>query len=499
MPIKKYLPHLLVLIGFFIISVPLWLKVDVLPMRIWDESRNAVNAIEMYQTENWLVRTYDFAPENYELKPPLLTWFQVASLHVFGLNELGIRFPSVIFSLITLMVLFSLVYRMTEKWYIAFLASFIVATSAGFYTEHLGRFGDHEALLVCIYSCLFYVVYLYSITQKVRYIYLTALTVALAILCKSISVGMLLPGIFLFLLFDKKILTLLKNKHTYFALLFGALPVFAYYYLREQAQPGYLHLVWQMELFPRFFNTSTELVFQKDPFSYYFDLIRTSKMEYWVWSLLLVLLAPFVAKKIDRRWAFWCIQAVTFLLIISSGTKNFWYSAPAIPMLAGAIALSVHLLVHKNRKCGFLIAIPLTILATLSYQKAYAYAMQPGERYYEWETNGISHFLKNENHLAQVSPGTKILLDDKYGLEPHKFYVKALKLERGIDIKRTELYHIKPYDTLLISHLSTFQKLKESYEIKVIDSSYSHTKLLTILPKDSLVQIDSVSQFSSVE
>jgi len=156
-------------------------------------------------------------------------------------------------------------------------------------------------------------------------------------------------------------------------------------------------------------------------------------------------------------------------------------------------------LVHKNRKHGFLIAIPLTILATLSYQKAYAYAMQPGERYYEWETNGISHFLKNENHLAHVSPGTKILLDDKYGLEPHKFYVKALKLERGIDIKRTELYHIKPYDTLLISHLSTFQKLKESYEIKVIDSSYSHTKLLTILPKDSLVQIDSVSQFSSVE
>ncbi|MFT7101254.1 MAG: 4-amino-4-deoxy-L-arabinose transferase-like glycosyltransferase, partial [Bacteroidia bacterium] len=54
----KYIPHLLVVIVFFMISIPLWLKVDVLPMRLWDESRNAVNAIEMYQTGDWLVRTY---------------------------------------------------------------------------------------------------------------------------------------------------------------------------------------------------------------------------------------------------------------------------------------------------------------------------------------------------------------------------------------------------------------------------------------------------------
>ena len=91
------------------------------------------------------------------------------------------------------------------------------------------------------------------------------------------------------------------------------------------------------------------------------------------------------------------------------------------------------------------------------------------------------------------------MLDDQYGFEPHKFYMEALKIERGLDIKRTELYSIKPYDTLLISHLSTLQKLKESYGIEVLDSSYSHTKLLTILPKDTLIQVDPVSQLGSVE
>jgi len=117
-------------------------------------------------------------------------------------------------------------------------------------------------------------------------------------------------------------------------------------------------------------------------------------MEYWVWSLILVILAPFIAKKIDRQWAFWSIQAVLFLLIISSGTKNFWYSAPAIPLLAGAVAISIHLLISKKRKYNFVLAVPLAVLATLSYQKAYKYSLQPTERYYEWGDQWDFTFLK---------------------------------------------------------------------------------------------------------
>ena len=161
---RKLLYLFLSILGLFILTVPLWLKVDLLPMRIWDESRNAVNAIEMYQTNNWLVRTFNFAPETYELKPPLLTWFQVGSLHILGLNELGIRMPSVLFSIITLLLLFSLIYKMTDNPFLGLLAATVTATSAGFYAEHAGRFGDHEALLVCLSMWLFYTVYHYSTT-----------------------------------------------------------------------------------------------------------------------------------------------------------------------------------------------------------------------------------------------------------------------------------------------------------------------------------------------
>ena len=148
--LKKYLPYLLLAIGFFIISVPLWLKVDLLPIRLWDEARNAVNALEMSQSHNWLIRTYNGFPEIFETKPPLLIWFQVVSLKIFGYNELAIRMPSVMFSILSLVVLYILLFKMTESKLASFGGALITATSKGFYGEHLGRFGDHEALLEVI-------------------------------------------------------------------------------------------------------------------------------------------------------------------------------------------------------------------------------------------------------------------------------------------------------------------------------------------------------------
>jgi 4-amino-4-deoxy-L-arabinose transferase-like glycosyltransferase len=493
---RKLQYFFLTLLALVPLTVPLWLKVGLLPMRMWDEARNAVNAIEMYQTHEWLVRTYNFIPETYELKPPLLTWFQVGSLNLFGVNELGIRMPSVAFSIITLLLLSSLLYKMTKNFFLGVLAAAITATSAGFYAEHAGRFGDHEALLVCICTWLFYNVYMYSTTECSKYIYLTAISVALGVLCKSVTIGMVLPGIVLFLFYDKKILQLIKNKHSYLALGMATLPIFLYYSLREQAQPGYLNLVWHGELLPRFMNTSSHLKFDNAKFTYYFELLKSSKMEFWVWSFILIAIAPIFTKRFNRKWMFWTIQSLVFLIILSFGTKNFWYIAPTIPMLAGAVTISVHQLIKTNVYMTVCVSLFLLILTTLSYQKAYNYAFHPTEEHFEWETNGISHYLKDEDHLAKVTSGTKILLDGNLGYQPHDFYLRKLSLEKGLTIERTELYHLKPNDTLLISHQSTLLKLKKIYSLSIIDSSYSHTKLLSIHP---LVQIDSISDLSSVE
>ncbi|HCD67703.1 MAG TPA: 4-amino-4-deoxy-L-arabinose transferase, partial [Bacteroidetes bacterium] len=104
-----------------------------MPIRLWDESRNAVNAIEMLQNGDYIIRSYENKPETWNLKPPLLTWLQVIAMHVVGLNEIAIRLPSILASMSSLFILFLWTFRLTKSYAFAFLGAGILATSAGFY------------------------------------------------------------------------------------------------------------------------------------------------------------------------------------------------------------------------------------------------------------------------------------------------------------------------------------------------------------------------------
>ena len=123
----------LTLVFLFVFSIPIWLNVDLLPIRMWDESRNAVNAIEMYQSGDLLTRTFNGSPETYELKPPLLIWLQVVCLHWFGLNELAIRFPSIFFSILSLLLVFIITYSSTKRFWPSAFAMGVTTTSFGFF------------------------------------------------------------------------------------------------------------------------------------------------------------------------------------------------------------------------------------------------------------------------------------------------------------------------------------------------------------------------------
>jgi len=180
------LHNILIVVGFIILSVPFWLKVNALPLQIWDEARNAVNAIEMFYSGDFVTRTFHNAPENYNLKPPLFTWLQVASMNSVGVNELAVRLPSVFASLCSMILVFFLVFKMTNSTLFGFLASAIMVTSSGFYGTHVGRYGDHDALLLLFVVLLVCATYLFSITLRKRYVYLIALSLLFGVFVKSI-------------------------------------------------------------------------------------------------------------------------------------------------------------------------------------------------------------------------------------------------------------------------------------------------------------------------
>jgi hypothetical protein len=53
--IQKYVLNTLF---FTVICIPIFLKLDMLPIQMWDESRNAIAAMEMMNNEDWFVRHY---------------------------------------------------------------------------------------------------------------------------------------------------------------------------------------------------------------------------------------------------------------------------------------------------------------------------------------------------------------------------------------------------------------------------------------------------------
>ncbi|MCP4313900.1 MAG: hypothetical protein GY790_21815 [Bacteroidetes bacterium] len=69
-----------------------------------DEVNYAESAREMILTGDYMNVQIDFQP--FPEKPPLFFWLQVASMKVFGINELAARFPNFICGIVTLMLLY---------------------------------------------------------------------------------------------------------------------------------------------------------------------------------------------------------------------------------------------------------------------------------------------------------------------------------------------------------------------------------------------------------
>src|SRR5690606_9263737 len=98
-----------------------------IPIRIWDEGRVATNALNMYLNNNWLITYFDGQPDLWNTKPPLLIWFQVISMKIFGVSEWSVRLPSAMASILTGLSLWFFCTRYLQKAWLGFIAGAVFA------------------------------------------------------------------------------------------------------------------------------------------------------------------------------------------------------------------------------------------------------------------------------------------------------------------------------------------------------------------------------------
>jgi 4-amino-4-deoxy-L-arabinose transferase-like glycosyltransferase len=325
---------------------PLFLHLDAINLYRWDESLNAVHAYEMSQSGNLVVRTFLGNPETWDTKPPMLTWLQAFFLRTLGYHELSIRLPSALAALGIILFILHFFTRDLKHFSGGVFASLVLLCSPGFIRQHVARTGDHDALVIFFLTAglLFFFRFVHTPEHRNRNWYLFVLMLVCGTLTKSVIGIIFLPGLFIFVLLEGKLLWLLRQPKLYAGILAFTVLVGGYYLGREMKQPGYLQLVWNNELFPRYFNNADTWDYHESNDAwYYIRLIWKEQFSYFAaWLPLAIIIGMGRGTSILRSFVI-CLLCVggSFLFIISGGTINSWYDAPVFPLLAMLTGLGI--------------------------------------------------------------------------------------------------------------------------------------------------------------
>jgi 4-amino-4-deoxy-L-arabinose transferase-like glycosyltransferase len=457
---------------------PLCYRINDQPIRQWDESRNAVNALEMRHNHHYLVRYFEGRPEVWEVKPPFLIWLQTISLKVFGPTEMAIRFPIMLASFLTVFLLVFYFHRFQKNRYIGYITALILVSSQGYINQHIARTGDHDALLTLFTTAVILIFYEFITgTERKNYLlFALSFLFILGVLTKSVAMLFIVPGLVAATFIFRAQKKLFANSQFYLAILIFLACTITYYLVREIIQPGYLKAVWIWELFPRY--TNSENRFDSGTFWIYGINFFKSRYTWWIFLLLpSVLIMPFRNKNRHNLYNYLLISSLSFFLFISTTSKAQWYDAPIFPLFAMMIALFIfnimdELLTRLQAKplLGKLLVFSLFILLFLYPGiKIMQKVRNSDEYYWDRERYALGYFLRDPVNMEKIrSEKVGIVFSEYYA---HLlFYVEAINEKEGNhNLSFRQLEKIEPNDLLLVSEKAIMDSIKNRFNYTLIE------------------------------
>jgi len=467
--IKYFL--LLVLVMF-----PMFQHLGSLPIRLWDESRLAVSALEMSQNNNYLVTTFKDAPDMWNTKPPLMIWCQVASIKLFGANETAIRLPSALAALLLCFLLLWFSDRYLKSSWYGFIAVMVLITSSGYIGEHVARTGDYDSLLTLMLTAAGLLLFAYCESKKVKYLYFFFIFLALAVLTKGVAGLLMVPGFGLYVIFSHNFISLLKNKHFYFSLICFLLISFGYYQLRELYNPGYIEAVLENEFGGRFLQSNEG---HAGTFWFYLNNLVNERFTPWYMLLPAGILCGFYVKdiRINRLTLFATLSAVSFFIVISmSDTKIFWYDAPLYPYFAILTATIIYFVFDtistsktliQKQKQNVAPYIFIFLLFISPYKTIFNLTNKPKEKPDAVEFYEITNYLKTAEK-KHIDLNGKFLVSEN--IFANNYYYILLMNQNNIDFNYKPVSEVGNNETVIIYENSIKEKLEKKFECELLDS-----------------------------
>jgi 4-amino-4-deoxy-L-arabinose transferase-like glycosyltransferase len=492
--ITKNLKFILIVL---LISFPIFGNLDVWPVRIWDESRLAVNAYQMYQDHDWIVTHYwDNSPDMWNTKPPFLIWCQVFFMNLLGPGELALRLPSAIAAFLTCMTLLIVSVRYLKDFMFGCIAVIVLVTTYGYINVHAVRTGDYDALLTFFTTISAISFFAYTENGRSRYIYLFFFFLAVGVLTKSVSALLFTPAFLIYSLWQKRCMQLLKDKHFYVAFFLFLFFVVGYYLLREHYNPGYLKAVSENELGGRYLKSIEN---HGDGFWFYYYNMIEYHLSAWYLLVPCGILVGALSenKRLQKLAVFSTLLVLTFFLVISTAkTKLSWYDCPIYPFVALVIAIFIHFVFRSLENVAIKSSMPALKYNIIPYMFLFLVFINPyqaiinktyysKEHPYNEELYQISYFMRSAIDHPQKIDNCYLMMDE--AKDQLFLYLKILQ-NKGVHIAFKKREELQAGDTIIACEQSVKEYIAANYNYQNIENykNISKYKLISPNPQNNL-------------
>lgn len=449
-------------------------------VNIWDEAIYANNALEMFLNRKYCYYTINNKVDYYNTKPPLALYTQVASYYIFGVNTFSLRFSSYasLFVILFTTIYFSKKYFNSLIIGIATIA--IYTTTTGVMRQHVFYTADLDAIL-CVF--IYFIILIRTkqlVSNKIETIeiYLIALFFGLSYLTKSLASIFILPSLILSFLFEGTLNGLLKNKHTYFALILFLLIGLSYYFVRIPTDPQFWNVVWESEYKRLFYNV---MPWNTAPWYHYFETLWTSFFKYQL--ILMTILGSiylYIPKKnilYKRCIIHLLVLCFGFILFISiADSKMDFYIAPLYSAFSLIISLKLFEIFtyFKNKKClneyGMILIILLLFAppacATVIETKDYAKSLFTEES----DSNLLVKVIKEYPSSKNIKIVCYFAPWDERHYDVINYYKKLFNYNNNtnIDIVNS-LKFIRKHDTIIVNQSPLKDSILSSNKFSKLD------------------------------
>jgi 4-amino-4-deoxy-L-arabinose transferase-like glycosyltransferase len=324
-------------------AFPLYYELGRNPVQLWDESRVAVNAVEMARDGHWLVPRFGGLPDHWNTKPPLLIWLEALSFRAFGYSTWALRLPTLLAALGTVVLLFKFSQQVLKRPLAGLFATIVLVTCSGYVRLHVARTGDYDTLLTFWQVLLWTSFFQYVETGTRRHLLWVTIALVAATLTKGPAGLLGLPGLVAYAIGRGRLWWLVRQPGVYVAAGCWLLVIGSYFLVREAADPGYWKAVQANDLGGRYL---TVIEGHGPDWNYYLDNIQYHFFTQWLWAVVPALLVGWLQPPglVRRAMGLLTSFIVGWLVVIStSKSKLEWYDAPVYPALAMLIGLGIYI------------------------------------------------------------------------------------------------------------------------------------------------------------